>query len=139
VRALAWWHAIPQPPPSNLKGAPRQLPETRSRIKRLKDGVTPDLPDIPAEYSFLISYLFDAGPISHAAQRGVPLTWADLEAWQRGAGVSLPPWQLRLIRHLSSEYLSESMIADAHDAPPPWDREPDRDKIEKHIKKLFRK
>lgn len=138
MRALAWWHAIPQPPPSRAKGAPKALPDHRSRLQRLKDGVEPDLPALDRELAFLVNYLFDAGPTSAAGQRGAPLTWADLQAWQESVGITLPPWQLRLLRRLSGEYLSESLTADAWDAPPPWERDPDREKVARHIRRIIR-
>lgn len=139
VRALAWWHAIPQPPPSKLKGAPRQAPNRQSRMAaRLEAGGEPDLPEIDPSTAFLIGYLFDAGPTSAAGQYGAALTWADLQAWQGGAGIYLPPWQLRLLRRLSGEYLSESMRADAYDAPPPWERDADREKVAQHIRRVLR-
>lgn len=107
-------------------------------MQRLKDGVEPDLPDVPSEALFLVGYLFDAGPTSAAGQHGAALTWTDLRAWQAGAGINLPPWQLRLLRRLSGEYLSESLTANAHDAPPPWEREPDREKLARHIRRIIR-
>jgi hypothetical protein len=106
--------------------------------ERLKAGGEPDLPEIDPEISFLVSHLFDAGPTSAAGQYGAPLTWQDLRAWQRCAGIELPSWQLRLLRRLSGEYLSESLRADAWDAPPPWEREADREKVAKHVRRLLR-
>ena len=51
----------------------------------------------------------EAGPTTAAGMGEVPLTWADLMAYQSGAGRDFQPWELRLIRRLSGEYLSESM------------------------------
>jgi hypothetical protein len=104
-------------------------------------GGEPDLPDLDPALQYFVDALFDAGPTSAAGMGAVPLTWADLEAWQRGTGVFFPPWQLRLIRKLSSEYLAESQAADAHDAPPPWNREITEDRrgrVAKHIRDVMR-
>jgi len=106
--------------------------------ERLESGGEPDLPELDPELSFIVNYLFDAGPTSAAGQHGAALTWADLQAWQAGAGINLPPWQLRLLRRLSVEYLSESMTADAWDAPPSWERDVDREKIAKHVRRIIR-
>lgn len=115
------------------------MPDRRSRLKaRLDAGGQPDLPEIDQEIEFLVAYLFDAGPMSAGGQSQSPLTWADLQAWERGSGITLHPWQARLLRALSAEYLSESLTADAHDAPPPWVREADREKIAKHIRRVIR-
>lgn len=50
----------------------------------------------------------------------VPLSWADLRAWQLGTGQRLPPWQLRALRQASAEWLGEHLRAAKPGAPPPW-------------------
>jgi hypothetical protein len=105
---------------------------------RVDAGEEPDLPDIDPESYFLIEYLLDAGPVSGGSNGAAALSWGELQAWQAGSGVSLPPWQLRLLRRLSAEYLSESFRAEAHDAPPPWELAPDRARIATHIRKILR-
>lgn len=50
----------------------------------------------------------------------VPLSWADLRAWQLGTGQRLPPWQLRALRQASAEWLGEHLRAAKPDAPAPW-------------------
>lgn len=138
VRAMAWWHAVPLPRPS--KNPQPELPGSRkSRMTiRIEAGGVPDLPPIPAAFTFLLEYLFDAGPTSPSGTGSVALTWADLDAWQRGSGVSLPAWISRLLRRLSSEYLAQSVKAVAHDAPPPWDREPERVRVARHVRQILR-
>lgn len=96
------------------------------------------MPDLDPEAFYFIEALFDAGPVVSGPQGASPLSWRDLQAWQAGSGVSLPPWQLRLLRRLSSEYLAESLRAEAEDAPPPWERTQDREKIAQHIKRILR-
>lgn len=140
---MAWWHAVAKPPPSRQQErAPRgeQLPAKSRLALRREAGGQPDLPDIEPELEYLVGYLFDAGPVSVVGMGPQPLTWTDLDAWQRCSGVVLQPWQSELLRHLSGQYLAESQIADAHDAPPPWERDmADRRKtIAKHIKQLLR-
>jgi hypothetical protein len=139
VRALAWWHAVPQSPPSRLKNAAPEPPNRVSRMKAVTDaGGIADLPHYPQPLAYLIEYLFDAGPTSPSGTGSVALTWADLGAWERGTGVSLPPWTSRLLRRLSSEYLGESLRATAHDAPPPWDRVGDRERVARHVRRILR-
>ncbi len=62
----------------------------------------------------------EAGPTSAAGMGEIPLTWADLQAYQQGTAQHFQPWELRLIRRLSGEYLSESIRAKARDARAPW-------------------
>lgn len=102
---------------------------------RLDAGGLPDVPPIDSAATHLVDWLFDAGPLNAA---GVRLTWADLESWQRGSGVSLQPWQARMLRALSGEYLAESRGAAEHDAPPPWTRHADRERVAQHIKNVLR-
>ena len=105
---------------------------------RYESGGDPDLPAIDPGLQYLVEYLFEAGPTSAAGGGHMVLTWADLQAWQTALGVSLLPWQLRLLRVMSAEYLVESRTADEHDAPPPWEREVDREKVAKHIRNVLR-
>jgi hypothetical protein len=82
----------------------------------LASGGDPELPALDPALEFLVEYLFDAGP----ANAGNVLSWADLEEWQRETGIDLSPWQSRLLRRLSGDYLAEFRAAAEHDAPPPW-------------------
>ena len=122
VRALAWWHAVPR---SGDDATPAQRADRRSRLTAcLERGGEPDLPRVDAALQPFVAMLFDAGPTTVAGQGQVPLTWMALEAWMRCIGVRYPPWVLRLLRRLSSEYLIEGQRAEAADAPPPWEPEP---------------
>ncbi len=78
---------------------------------------------MPEEAAYLVSALMEAGPTTVAGMGEIPLTWADLLAYQRGIGQDFAPWELRLIRRLSGEYLSESIRAKAPDARAPWIKE----------------
>ena len=78
---------------------------------------------MPEEAAYLVSALMEAGPTTVAGMGEIPLTWADLMAYQHGAGQDFAPWELRLIRRLSGEYLSESIRAKAPDARAPWIKE----------------
>lgn len=143
VRALAWWHAAPKPKPSNLKklkNAPE--PDRVSRLKmRLDAGGEIDLPDIDPALLHFVSVLMEAGPVSSAGMGPIPLTWAELDAWQHCVGLRLQPWEARLIRVLSGDYLEEFQQAEAHDAPPPWIQESTaerRSKVARHIRNILR-
>lgn len=50
----------------------------------------------------------------------VPLSWTTIDAWQRVTGISLDPWEARLIRRLSSDYLAMSREAENETCPSPW-------------------
>lgn len=78
------------------------------------------MPPITEEAGYLVETLMDAGIFTAAGMGQVPITWADLAAWQGGTGITLEPWESRLLRRMSTEYLNELHRAEKHDAPPPW-------------------
>lgn len=137
VRALGWWHAIPQPKPGKAVVVQRL---NRVQIAH-EGGAKPDLPPLDARLQEIVGLLFDAGPVSSSAGGSMPLTWADLQAWQAATGLDLPPWQLRLLRRLSGDYLMELNQGASVDAPPPWERNltpQRRKKVAKHVRSILR-
>ena len=52
-----------------------------------------------------------------------PLSWGEIGEWQRQTNLSLEPWEVRLIRHLSVAYIAEGRKAEEENCPPPWRRE----------------
>lgn len=142
VRALGWWHAIPQPSHDKTRPGKTAVVQRLNRVQIAHEGgAKPDLPPLPATLQQIVGLLFDVGPVSNGGQGAVPLTWLDLQAWQSATGLCLPPWQLRLLRRLSADYLMELNRGASVDAPPPWERDltPDRRKrVAKHIKNIFR-
>lgn len=69
---------------------------------------------------YLVHYLFEAGPTMPGGMGPAPLTFVELESWQRQAAIDLDPWEVRLVRRLSVEYCAESQAASKPDAPPPF-------------------
>lgn len=64
----------------------------------------------------LVEMLFQVGPF-----RGdLPLSEADLEAWERRRGIELPPWQAELVVDMSKAYMAEMHAAKNYHAAPPW-------------------
>jgi hypothetical protein len=49
-----------------------------------------------------------------------PITHEEMRAWQQNAGIDLAPWECRLLRRLSEQYLAEAHKAEKEGAPPPW-------------------
>jgi hypothetical protein len=78
----------------------------------------PAMPDCDAQY--LIEYLFEIGPTEGDA----PLSHAELQAWQQNTGITLQPWELRLLKKLSLEYLGMYREASEPDCPVPWEDAP---------------
>lgn len=49
-----------------------------------------------------------------------PLTHQEILAWQVLTGIALQPWESRLLRRLSIEYVAESHRAEKLGCEPPW-------------------
>lgn len=114
VRHTAWLNAVPQ-----REGKSDLPPNKASRRKTLEvEGVAIEMPPLDCEY--LIGYLFDIGPTMAAGMGNGPVTYSEIEAWQRISGVTLLPWEASLIRRLSGEYAAESFEAGKQDRPPPF-------------------
>lgn len=70
-----------------------------------------------------------------------PISWRDIEAWQRCTGVRLPPWQAQILVRLSREYVSFSREAEKPDCPAPWrqeDQETMRARVARELKAAMR-
>jgi hypothetical protein len=144
VRSIAWWWAVPEPVERKhrrISDAPDQPVKRQSRLKALKKGEEPFMPAFPEEFGFLVDILFEVGPTSTGGMSVTQLSWADLGAWENQTGYPLQPWQSRLLRNLSAEFLSESHRATDPVAHPPWhvDMTPERRAaVAKHIRALLR-
>ena len=116
---MAWLNATPKPDERSKAARPEFARPRASRIERLKrDRVPVVMPPNPAPA--IINRLMEMG-LSEAAGMGLaPLSWREIDAWCNRTGVDLPPWEARLIRQLSVEYLAESRRAESENCPPPW-------------------
>lgn len=68
----------------------------------------------------VLDYFFEIGPLMSAGFGPGPITHTEINAWQELLGIELSPWEFRLIRRLSLEYLAESTRARKRDCPAPW-------------------
>lgn len=78
----------------------------------------PDYPDNPMPE--LINILWDAGPVIYGGMGAEALTSLELEAYQRGSGVKLTPWEFGVIRRLSGAYLSQLIKSSKPSCPAPF-------------------
>ena len=115
---MAWLAAVPKPPPGSQRAKLRDE-ERLSRIEELrKNRIPPPMPPNPAPH--IVNRLIEMG-LTEAAGMGVaPLSWREIDAWCARTGVDLDPWEARLIRRLSAEYLAEGRRAESETCPPPW-------------------
>lgn len=100
------------------------------------DGVEPDLP--PATAPWVVEKLMEVGPVVSAGMGPGPITWRDIAAWQEVTGFPLDPWEARLLRTLSIDYLTMMNEARKLDCPAPWvplrQGSVDRDAVERKIR-----
>jgi len=121
VRQQAWLNAVPRPEKRSIT----DKTEPKSRLRAMKDGgIVPALP--PCSTPWIVEQLVEIGPVVAAGMGRAPIGWTDIAAWSAMTRTILPPWQARLLRRLSSDWLAESQAAEKPDAPPPW-TEPDPD------------
>lgn len=95
-----------------------------SRREAMKARNTPIEMPLLEWGGYLVDYLFEFGPTVPAGMGAGPVTGVELLAWQALLGVEFHPWEARLLRQLSSEYLAESHKATARDRPPPFGTAP---------------
>lgn len=119
VRHMAWLGAVPKPPEGSRRAQSNMPVSTLSRLDRLKrDGIEPTMP--PNHAPHIIARLTEIGLTESNGMGLSPLSWREIEAWQRATRVRLAPWEARLIRQLSIEYLGESRRAESENCPAPW-------------------
>lgn len=79
----------------------------------------PDLPPLEGA-AYLLGILYEVGPLMSYGTGAGPVTQQEIRAWQDNIGIELQPWEVRLLRGLSQEYLAESRRATEPGSKPPW-------------------
>lgn len=86
-----------------------------------KDGITAKMPPNPAPQ--IVARLIEIGLTGSTGMGPAPLSWLEIEAWQRVTGFDLMPWEARLLRTLSVDYIAEGRRAESENCPAPWHAE----------------
>jgi hypothetical protein len=60
-----------------------------------------------------------------------PLPHSEIAAWQDNTGIKLTPWEARMLRTLSAEYLSSAQEAEDAQCKPPWAESNDAKQLHK--------
>lgn len=114
-----------------------------SRMKQMRDQrkdntFRPPMPECDAPY--LIEYLYDVGPTLSSGAGPIPLTEQEIAAWQTNTGIDLLPWESRVLKRLSREFLSQMHASEKRDCPAPWRPAPDIDRaqVAARVRSLFR-
>lgn len=104
------------------------------------NGDAPLFPRNPAAY--LTEWLFEIGPSVAGTMGESPLGYRDFAAWQEISGVALMPWEARILRRLSGDYLGQRHRAEEPACPAPYAGEIDdiaanRARVSQQIKRKF--
>lgn len=86
---------------------------------------------------YLLTYLYEVGPVMQGGMGQTPLTHEEIAHWQRNIGLSLQPWEARFLKSLSREYLSQSQISNDINCPPPFGAIERAKNIDKLIDEAF--
>lgn len=112
----------------------------RSRLQALRDeGATVPMPPVPREAQALLTQFLEVGPAGYGGTGPVPLSFAEIGAWQRVTAQRLTPGEAQLMRRLSVEYVSQHAVSDSPDTDPPWGPSVahDRDDVSRRVRMLF--
>lgn len=82
------------------------------------DKVPIELPANPLPH--LIDWLMEIGPLGTGGMGPVPVSWAEIEVWQRVSAIELRPWEARTIRRLSREFLDQMTKSKEPSCPAPY-------------------
>lgn len=117
---MAWLNATPKPDERTKRA--KILADDVPKLSRLeamtKSGITPVMPPNPLPH--ILDYLIEMGLTEAAGMGEGRLSWREIDAWCCRTSIDLQPWEARLIRTLSVEYIAEGRKAENEHCPPPW-------------------
>jgi hypothetical protein len=123
VRQRAWLNTSPERGKNDRSTARRRSRLEQMRADRKDEGYVPELPNVDGA-AYLVAYLWDIGPTMVAGMGLGPLTHEEIRAWQSNTGVWLQPWETRILRQLSMDYIVEMRDAEKPSCPAPWNGTP---------------
>lgn len=83
-----------------------------------RDRIPVRMPPNPMPH--VIARLIEVGLTGTNGMGPTPLSWIEIDAWQRLTCLELMPWEARLLRQLSTAYVAEGLRAEAENCLPPW-------------------
>lgn len=118
VQHSAWLDTAPEKPDPKAKSQPK------TRREEIGEGQLSELPDVGAG-DYLLSILFDVGPVVSNGFGANPISEIELAAWQFNRGVRLTWYECYLLRRMSRDYAA--MLSEARNAscPAPYAAEAD--------------
>lgn len=98
-------------------------------LEAIRAEYMPAMPEVQLG-SYLLSYFLDVGPVEQSGMGDTVLSHQELRAYQDNIGIRLQPWEIRLIRRLSGEYLRAKFVAEKASAPAPWYADVEEDELQ---------
>lgn len=77
-------------------------------------------PPLPAELSYLVEYLRRLDFIEPGMAGPVRLSFTEIRSWAVLCGIQLKPWEVDMLRQMSTEFVSEVNAAESPLRPAPW-------------------
>ncbi len=94
--------------------------EPRTRAQDILDrGGKPLYPPLDGE-EYLLAYWLDLGMCAGTPNGYVALSAGEIDAWARGLGIDLQPWEFAILRHMSRAYLDQLARSEKPDCAPPY-------------------
>lgn len=117
--------------------------ETKSRLEKyIERELDPPLPDIEG-YEYILPLLESAGTILQTGMGAAPLTWQELESWERAYSKEIDCWELSFweltaIKDMSYAYCAELGQAAKKGRQPPYqEMKIDRTELSNRILDIF--
>ena len=119
INHLQFWTWLNTPPTDKKKDITKGLTRLQKKRDELGDELhEPDMPGIEG-FEHVLEHLWDCGPALGGSMGAGPLTHLEIAAWQANTGIEIGPWEARMLRRLSIEYLDWSRKAADPDCPSP--------------------
>ena len=77
-----------------------------------------ELPAVTASY--LLPFFFEVGPVVSTGFGPAPISFSEIESYQRQNGIEFNPWEVSTLRLMSRAYAHESSSATLEGATAPW-------------------
>jgi hypothetical protein len=88
---------------------------------------------------YLVNFFRELGSCLQTGMGLVPLTWQEIESWQRQNGIELKVWEVKALKLASIAHVSQvALSADPNCPPPNRPVERDQEQLAKHIKSILR-
>jgi hypothetical protein len=89
--------------------------------------------------AYLVNFFRELGSCLQTGMGLIPLTWQEIESWQRQNGLELKAWEVKALKLASSAHVSQVAISANPNCPPPNKAvEIEPEKLDKKIKSILR-